>query len=204
VIFERPPKFVYEPGDWMDIYLADCPEIDYKTFSLASSPTEPDLVITYKQGVSGYKRQLQALRVGDTVRVVQYGNSGFNLNQKYPATLIAGGVGIAPFRSMIKELIDTQSKTDVRLLYQSRTGDFPFDTELDAWAHTQSSLRVHYLDSALKGRAKKDAILTVAPLTDTTVFYIAGPPGMVQNTENLLLGSGVASRNILDDSFTGY
>lgn len=188
----------------MDICYDAYPDAGVRTFSFASSPTEPDLVITYKEGYSESKRLLKALIPGDKVRVVQYGNSGFMINKKHPVTLIAGGVGIAPLRSMLKELIDTQSQIDTTIIYQAHTDDFPFKDELDQWTEEYSFLQVHYLDSSLKGRVKKEAILKLSPISSGSMYYIAGPPGMVETVENFLLGSDINPKYIHDDSFTGY
>jgi ferredoxin-NADP reductase len=139
--FARPPGVVYQPGDWMDIRFPT-PEFPVgRTYSFASSPTEPDLCITFKRGVSPFKRRLALAEPGETMLITQYGSNVFLLDRRYPAVFIAGGVGITPFRSMLKTLVDTDAHLPVTLIYQHRTELFPFRDELDAWTRELPDLR---------------------------------------------------------------
>ncbi len=200
IVFERPAHFEYAPGDWIDL----CFNGDIKTFSFSSSPTEPNLMITYKEGLSSFKSRLHALKKGDRVDVYQYGNSGFELDHSYDAMIIAGGVGIAPFRSMVKFAIDHNIKIDMIVLYASKTDDFPFYDELCEWSARYSFLNVEWYDTKLKGRLKKKMIFTLAPLKKGYLYYIAGSPAMVQNIETFLFDSGVSEKDVMDDEFRGY
>ena len=149
IIFERPAGFTYSPGDWVDIQFDVESRTITKTFSFSSSPTEPDIMITFKTGISLFKTRLQLLQVGEKVAIYQYGNSGFGLDKRYDAVMIAGGIGIAPFRSMIRCLHDSQLPQAVTLLYQSRTNDFPFKEELVYLERMLQNLKIVYVDSAL-------------------------------------------------------
>jgi ferredoxin-NADP reductase len=204
VILKRPPNFTYHPGDWVDFGFERGGGADVKTFSFSSSPTEPDLALTFKVGLSPFKKKLQAVKKDDILYVTQYGNSGFTFDPRYKAIFIAGGIGIAPFRSMLQEYNDLGLNVDIILIYQSHADDIPFRDELDRWANAHSSLHVHYLDSTTKGRLKKKALLQLAPPSTKAMYYIVGPPAMVETTETFLLQAGVAPQDIADDSFTGY
>lgn len=204
VVFRRPHNFDFEPGDWMDICFDNNPAAGVRTFSFSSSPTEPDLMITSKKGVSIFKKQLEALQPGDKVRVTQYGNSGFNLNLKNKSVCVAGGIGISPFRSMFKYIVDTNSKLESTLIYLSRSDDFPFKAALDTWSQANPSVKIHYIDSALQGRLKPETILKLAPIENGVTYFLAGPPAMVLNIENMLMKAGAKMDAIQDDAFTGY
>ena len=204
IVFERPPGFNYQPGDWIDVAFDEAPGAGVKTFSLSSSPTEADLMISFRPGVSEFKRRLQALQPGRIVRVVQYGNSGLSFKLRQRAVLIAGGVGIAPFRSWLKELADTNTTPEVTLLYFNRAGDTAFRDDIDHWAQTNPYMQVHYLDSALKGHAKKAAVLAHLPAAAEAHYSIAGPPAMAEAMEHLLIASGAPLKRISVDEFTGY
>ena len=204
IVFERPVGFTYAPGDWIDIQFDVESRTITKTFSFSSSPTEPDIMITYKTGISLFKARLQSLRPSDKVAIYQYGNSGFGLDERYDLVMIAGGVGIAPFRSMIRYLYDSQQPQTITLLYQSRTNDFPFKDELASFERTQQNLKIIYIDSTLKGRLKHAMIFEYITDSQSPLYYIAGPPGMVDSTERFLIASGIAPADIMDDEFSGY
>jgi ferredoxin-NADP reductase len=200
-VFKRPPGFQFTPGDWIDLCFGRAPDSPVKTFSISSGKFEQDIMISYRAGISSFKQRLQALQPGDFVDAYQIGNSGFGLDGSYDAVMIAGGIGIAPFRSMLLDARPMQSAT---LFYQSRTNDFPFKDELDALSHRTPGITIIYLDTTIKGRSKQAIISDHIKDMSVPKFYIAGPPGMVKVTEKFLLSQNVQPGDILDDEFTGY
>lgn len=202
--FERPPQFDYQSGDWID--LAFSPAVTGgRTYSLSSSPTEPDLSITFREGLSPLKRRLGQAIPGDSATIVQYGNDyGFQLRSTKASTLIAGGVGIAPFRSMLKEMADTRGKNDVHLLYLNTTDSFLFATELEQWKALVPNLKIDYIVTKDLSRKKREKILRELINNIHRQFYIAGPPGMVTSSQLLLDSIGVSPRDIKTDVFGGY
>lgn len=205
ITFERPRDFVFESGDWIDVEFTGQPLAGGRTYSLSSSPTEPELMITIKDGMSEIKKALAAVEPGDALKIVQYGNDyKFTLNPSKTSTLIAGGVGIAPFRSMLQEMVDLGDKNDVDLIYLNQTPDFLFMPELEQYAKQLPGLTITYLvTKGLKKKDKAKALLSAIQTLDQS-FYIAGPEGMVETTEHLLLDKGVSLANIKIDSFSGY
>ncbi|MDB5182194.1 MAG: FAD-binding oxidoreductase, partial [Candidatus Saccharibacteria bacterium] len=65
VFFERPRSFVFDPGDWIEFGEPDDQPAGGKVYSLSSSPHEPDLRITFREGISPFKKMLAALKRGD-------------------------------------------------------------------------------------------------------------------------------------------
>lgn len=205
VVFERPPDFTFESGDWIDIRFSDPDLKGGPTYSLSSSPTEPDLMITFKDGLSEIKRALAALTAGDQLTIFQYGNDyKFTLKPHRMSTLIAGGVGVAPFRSMLGELAATSGQNELKLIYMNKDRDFLFKTELDAWQKLLPNLSITYIVTDELNRKDRTKALLSAITTMDQTFYIAGPEGMVESTEHLLLDNGVKIADIKIDSFGGY
>lgn len=205
IIFERPQNFEYESGDWIDIEVEGKTLKGGKTYSLSSSPTEPDLMITLKDGLSELKRALANATPGDTYIVVQYGNDyKFTLKPNESSTLIAGGVGVAPFRSMLIEMVANKDKNIVSLVYLNQTSQFLFEEELNSCLAQLQGLTVNlYTTKDMKKKDKTKTIMSSIKSPNDT-FYIAGPEGMVESTEHLLIDSGVRISNIKIDSFGGY
>jgi ferredoxin-NADP reductase len=203
--FERPHTFNYQAGDWIDIAYGDHDLRGGKTYSLSSSPSEETLAITFKQGLSPLKQALASAQPNDTLTISQYGNDyGFQLNENKSSTLIAGGVGIAPFRSMLKDMADQGYKNDVQLIYLNQTDDFLFQRELESWQKQLAHLSVHYIVTKDMNRKQREKVLK-SIITDVgRRYYIAGPPGMVTSTLRYITDLGVEPRDIRIDSFTGY
>lgn len=205
IIFDRPRGFEYESGDWIDIKSSTKNLKGGPTYSLSSSPTEPDLMITFKEGLSEMKLALAASKSGNTFVIFQYGNAyQFTLKPHKISMLIAGGVGVAPFRSMIKEMTDTGDASEVSLLYLNKTSEFLYKDELMRWSELLPNLNITYLVTEELKRKDQNKAITSHMHSTEQFFYIAGPEGMVENTEHLLLDIGVSLDDIKIDSFGGY
>lgn len=188
IVYKKPRGFSFEPGMWMDVrFLSEELSIG-RTFSFSSSPTEPDLMITFKKGTTKFKQSMESVEPGDVMLITQYGSNGLRLDRKYNSVFIAGGVGIAPFRSMIKEGIDYNEDLSIKLIYVNHADDFPFKRELNEWQQTDRSLSVHYIMSGEEGRLTREKLRRYLDRSDITEakFYVAGPPGMVSSCESTL------------------
>lgn len=205
VVFERPRNFMYQAGDWMDIDFAGRNLQGGKTYSFASSPTEPDLVITMRQGVSQVKQALASIQPGDKLLAIQYGNAyDFRLRESKSSALIAGGVGIAPFRGMLKETAGEQDNSSVHLLYFNQTTDFLFKHELDKWQQSSPFLSITYAATKDLDRKGRERLVLGMATEPRQYYYVAGPPAMVCSTIAVLKDAGIDKRYILMDSFDGY
>jgi ferredoxin-NADP reductase len=205
VLFERPKQFTFEAGDWIDITLADSQPPGGTVYSLSSSPSEPDVRITLREGMSPFKKVLQSLKPGDKVLIADYGNAyGLQLKEHKASTLIAGGVGVAPFRSMIKEMVDTGSRNAVRLIYLNTSDSFLFRDEFDAWQRMIPELEIHYIATKeLKRKGREKLLKSLVP-DIAQQFYVSGPSGMVAASVALLERFGVNGKNIKVDDFGHY
>ncbi len=206
VFFEYPVGFEYEPGDWVDLNFYDGNPNGGITYSLSSSPTEDILSITFKLGISPFKRRLQSLVPGDEMYISQYGNDyGFHLKENRSSVLIAGGIGIVPFRSMLKEMSDTDNKNSVQLLYLNKETSFIFASEIDLCRKQLPNIEVQYIDTKQLSRKKREKTLTGLIDENAHHYFIAGPEGMVEAAEHLLIDNmGINPKDIRIDSFGGY
>lgn len=205
VVFERPINFNYQAGDWIDVDFADTSYMGGKTYSLSSSPTESELAISFREGISPFKRKLQTVQPGEKMYISQYGNDyGFHLRNNKSSVLIAGGIGIAPFRSMLKEMFDMSVKNDVQLIYLNKGDNFLFKDELEEWKCALPNISIEYIvTKELKRKAREKLLLSL--IKDITHnYYIAGPEAMVENTEHFLIDNGVNIKDIRIDSFGTY
>ena len=205
VYFERPANFVFDAGDWIDLQFEGRDLKGGITYSLSSSPTEPELRISFREGISEFKRALQSVATGERLYISQYGNDyGFQLKKNQSSVLIAGGVGIAPFRSMLKEMFDHHDKNDVSLIYLNQNERFLFKDELDIWQQRLPNLSISYVVTKDLSRKKREKLILSLIKSPQQNFYISGPEGMVESNEHLLIDNGVQVRDIRIDSFGGY
>lgn len=205
VYLQRPAHFIFEAGDWIDIHFEGRELKGGITYSISSSPSETDIRISFKEGISEFKRALQSIAPNDRLYISQYGNDyNFQLKKNQSSILVAGGVGIAPFRSMIKEMYDNNDKNDVSLIYLHQSEDFLFKDELDTWARSLPNLSITYISTKDINRKKREKLLLSLIKNIHQNFYISGPPAMVEANEHLLIDAGIHVRDIRIDSFGGY
>lgn len=205
IIFGRPQGFEYDAGDWIDLAFPGRSLEGGTIYSLASSPTEPDLMITLREGIMPFKRELSASQPGDVLTVRQYGSIyGFRLRANRSSTLIAGGVGIAPFRGMLKEMADEGGRNDVQLIFLNKTEDFLFRDEIDRWSSTMPGVTVNYIMTRDLHRKDRHKRLTENVSDAGQLFYAAGPSGLVSDTLAFLTGIGVGRERIMTDDFGSY
>ena len=103
-------------------------------FTLSSSPTEQEYALTTKfsdSKASTYKKALLALQAGGKVKMSSpMGDFVLPKDKNINLIFVAGGIGITPFRSMIKWLIDTEQKRQIHLIYAAKQRNQTIFTEL--------------------------------------------------------------------------
>jgi ferredoxin-NADP reductase len=212
--------FAFKPGQCIRITLVDPLYKDNKgnarDFSIASSPGEPFLMIATRMTGSAFKRSLADLPLGSNVRASgPYGDFFLDVDRMRPAVFLAGGIGITPFRSMIKHAIEQRSPQRLTLVYCNRTSDdAAFLDELQNWEKENPNFRLiatmtqprnsgttwtgrrGYIDRQFV----KDHLRDVAQ----SVYYVAGPPRFVSAVADVLATAGVHEGDIRTDEFFGY
>lgn len=208
LILKKPNNFFFYPGQYLDIELPIRDEDRRgatRAFTIASSPTEDFLMITSTKGISDFKRYFQNLRPKDKIESSHPAGT-FILDETEPAIFIAGGVGITPFRSMIKYAVDNSLKTSITLIYSNSNENFLFKCELDEWQNRLPNLKIIYVVTSKEGKLDHQKLETLNSkfIIHNSIFYLAGPPKMVNEFEKILLEIGVDEVNIRYDRFDGY
>ncbi len=204
-VFTPDQKMQYMPGQYLEWTLGHNPSDtrgNRRYFTISSSPTETEikLGIKFYSNGSTFKKALGALPLGGTVFASQLAGT-FTLpkDQNKKLVFIAGGIGVTPFRSMVKFLIDTKQKRDITLLYSNRTPQDIAYKDLFDFAKTNIGLNVIYTSLI-----NTDQIMHDVPDYMDREFYISGPHGMVSAFETTLATLGVKKSNIKIDFFPGF
>ncbi len=214
----RPIKF--QPGQYLEWTLPHShtdSRGNRRYFTIASSPTESDLrlgVKFYPNG-SSFKRTLQSVNTQSKIMAGRLAGSFVlpkNRNQKL--VFIAGGIGVTPFRSMIKFLLDTNDKRTITLLYAEKTESELVYTNLLKDAEKKSVLKPVFVLSEQKtlpkgssfcaGLVDESLIAREVPDFKQRIFYVSGPHPMVAALKTTLIKMDVPRRQIKTDFFPGY
>jgi glycine betaine catabolism B len=218
--FPRPDGFTHRLGQYME-WTLPVPNADSRGsrrhFSIASSPTEPDIMIAarFAPPLSRYKQVMVRLEPGSLVTAGELGGD-FVLprDPSIPLAFIAGGIGITPFRSMMKYLLDSGQRRDIVLLYSNyREEEIVFKGVLCDAEKKVGVKIVHTLTDrngirdGWQGRTgfiDAEMIRQEVPGLDARLFFVSGSPGMVNTMKRVLRSAGVPRRHVRSDYFPGY
>ncbi len=218
--FLKPPGFQFKAGQAMNVTLQNPPETDGKgnarTFSIVSAPFEDSLMIATRMRDSAFKRVLRAIPAGAKLQlrgpagqfILDDGSAG-------PAVFLAGGIGITPFVSMLRQAAHDGLARRLYLFYSNRRPeDTAFLGELQRLQTRNPNCRFigtmtemgksAQLWSGETGFIDKDMLVRSIDDISAPTYYIAGPPAMVAAMQAMLVGAGVEAEQIRTDEFYGY
>ena len=218
--FEKPNNFVFKAGQYIDLTLSGSqPQLGPSdgmthTFSIASSPSDKDLVVTTRMRNTVFKQALSTLPIGSGARIEgPMGSFSLHNNTARPAVFIAGGIGIAPFLSMLSYATGEKLGHPIFLFYANRhLEDAAFIDEL--WKLECADPRFRFVPILTRtaknypgwkgetGHISSEMLLTHVKVLRGPIYYIAGPPTMVAAARRTQ--GGVDEDDIRTEEFAGY
>ena len=218
--FEKPAGFSFKPGQAIDLILMNPPSADAAsgrhTFSLVSAPFQSTLTIATRMRDSAFKRALRALPIDSPARLEgPFGSLTLHGNHARPAVFIAGGIGITPFMSILRQAARDQLPHRLILLYSNRRPeDAAFLAELQELERCNKDFRLvatmtEMHKSSLPwqgatGLIDRDLVISVSKGLAAPIYYIAGPPSMVGDLRQTLAHAGIADDDVRGEEFYGY
>jgi ferredoxin-NADP reductase len=218
--FEKPSGWTFKAGQYLDMTLLGPPEADsegnVRSFSIASAPHEETLMVATRMRDTAFKRVLRTMPFGTAVKV-EGPSGGLILHKDFTRTavLLAGGIGITPFRSIVHWAAKEKLPHRILLFYSNRRPeDAPFLAELQSlekdnpkykliasMTEMEKSCRpwsgeTGLINQEMLGRHLKDAA--------SPIYYIAGPPPMVKGLHEMLNKAGMNDDDIRAEEFGGY
>ncbi len=216
-IFEKPAGLRFKAGqylEWMLPHSAPDTRGVRRYFTIASSPTESDIRLALKimpeQG-STYKSYLKNLTPGGTIIASQLaGDFLLPMDPTLNLGFIAGGIGVTPFRSQIKYMVDATLKHDTVLFYCNNTReDIAYEDEFTEASTSIPLTVIHVLAKETLEPPFESGFVTVEMLERRVpdfrerTWYLSGPPGMVNAYDTMLKTAGVPTSQIIKDFFPG-
>jgi ferredoxin-NADP reductase len=218
--FEKPVGFTFKAGQYINLTLVDPPETDaegnVRTFSIASAPDEDLLLVATRMRDSAFKRIAGRMPIGTEVRLEgPYGNLTLHTDAGRPAVLLAGGIGITPFRSLLVHAARAQLPHRLVLFYANRRPeDAPFLDELQTLQRDNARYTfigtMTAMEQSHRSWQGETGHFTAAMLGNVLgrdarpVHYVAGPPAMVSGVQVMLNSAGVTNDDIRTEKFAGY
>lgn len=177
-----------------------------RPFTIASAPAENVIQITMKisNQPSEFKKAMLSMEKGDTIKMA--GPVGeFCLKEDNSAILVAGGIGITPFRSIIKqiELGDRTNNRHIKLIYLDSSKSNLFKDEFDRIAN-KFDINLNYYNERENMNKELDKYIGSGSYSTNCEFFVAGPKSMVEATTAYIQNQGISKRNIKKDILFGY
>jgi ferredoxin-NADP reductase len=207
-IFKPEKPLVWKAGQFLHYVLNHAPTDDRgsdRWFTIASAPYERHVMITTrftsKHG-STFKKTLKALKPGNAIEISDLDGDFIVSDPKKQYVFIAGGIGITPFRSILKQAEHEKKRLRVTLIYANRKHVAAYQKELETMAKRNPHFKIHYLFHPR--RIDKDTIKELVPNLETLLFYVSGPEPMVESIGKMLHEIGIPKKRIKQDWFPGY
>lgn len=217
---EKPPDFQFRAGQYLDLTLIDPPEIDsqgaVRTFSIASAPYEHDLVVATRMRDSAFKRVFASLPLGTEIKLEgPMGSFTLHKNPSRAAVFLAGGIGITPFRGMLRHATNEKLAHPLYLFYANRRPeDAAFLDELRQLS--QSNPHFVFVPTMTEMEKSKcnwsgersfiNREMLIKHFCDLQgpIYYVAGPPAMVAAAREMLTKANIDEDDIRTEEFGGY
>lgn len=218
--FERPPNFLFKAGQFIDLApLGARPDASdglTHAFSIASSPFAEEIVVATRMRDTAFKRALSTLVIGAQVRIKgPMGSFTLHNNVSRPAVLLAGGIGITPFLSMLSYAAVNKTRPSITLFYANRhlkdaafmdtlrklessTGNFRFVPTFTRVGNTSGEWKGE------TGHISSEMLSKHVFTLQGSICYVAGPPTMVSAARLALNEAGVDEDDIRTEEFAGY
>lgn len=217
-LFKPDQNFKFKAGQYMEWTLGHNGQDargQRRYFTIASSPTEDNIRMGVKfyPNSSSYKQSMLALNPGDKIVASQLaGDFVLPKNKDKKLVFIAGGIGITPFRSIIKYLLDIKEKRDITLFFSNYTpADIVYKDVFDQGERQLGIKTIYTVTNAPypsdwrgeRGFIDEQMIKRTVPDYKERTFYLSGSHTMVVAFDGILQKMGVKKRQIKKDFFPG-
>jgi len=218
--FEKPSRFDFKPGQSADLTLSNPPETDAegntRTFSIASPPFENQLMFTTRMRDTAFKRSLKKIPLATEIKVdPPMGSFTLHKNSAKAAVFLAGGIGITPFLSIVRQADHDRLPHKLHLFYSNwRPEGAPFLDVLQMLEKSNPNFQLVCTMTEMSKSKKEwkgetgliNQEMLSRHLTNLSgpIYYIAGPPAMVAGVRKMLVAANVDEDDIRTEDFAGY
>ena len=198
---------LFRPGQYLTVMLPELkfpdPKGNSRVFSIASSPDNKDSIsIVFRLSGSGFKQTLNELPMGSLVTAdCCWGNFTLPEDSSTPLVFVAGGVGVAPFMSSVRFVVEEKLPHRITLIYANK------DKASAMYLAELEDIAAHNKNVTLKtvfGVVDRAILDECVQQQKDAKWFVAGPAVMVNTVQASLHELGVPSVRIHSEEFAGY
>ena len=217
---EKPAGFEFKAGQYLEMTLINPSETDspgaVRTFSIASAPYENELLVATRMRNTAFKRTLSTLPLRSDLKLEgPMGSFTLHKNPTRAAVFLAGGIGITPFLSMLRQAAKEKVPHLIYLFYSNRRPeDAAFVRDLEDLAKSNANfIFVPSMSEMEKSKVEwqgergfinREMLMKYLSDLRGPIYYIAGPPAMVAAMRQMLISAGAEEDDIRTEEFGGY
>ena len=171
-------------------------------FTVSSAPYEGIVQITTRVTDSTFKQALAALPIGERLPLIEKPDGDFVWQDTdRPLVFVAGGIGITPFRSILKQRAHDSLPLNVTLVYGNRTDAIVFKDELDSYMQVDPQFKVQYVTGE---PLTAERLAELVPQLNESLVYVSGPEPMVKALGDDLKMHSLPETQLKTDEFPNY
>jgi len=205
-------KLKFKSGQFVQVELVDNPnKLPSKSYSISSTENDPFISISVKK-TGPFSSVLHGLGVGDKLFIMGPLGSFFVRDSMKKIVFLAGGIGIAPFYSMVKDFYERgDQEKEVYLFYSSKTKeDIAFYTQLKDMKKVWDGLHIiHFLTQDNKKidgvreyqRIDASVLRKYAGNPDSFYYFVCGSVPFVTEVSKIIESQGVSEKKIFAELF---
>lgn len=203
---------VHIPGQFINVYFPEFDTPEGKAYSISSVPNGTDFAITVR-GIGRFSNRLCALAVGDTVHASFPYGFFYPEHEESDIVLIASGIGITPFRSIIGHAAKINSLRKIVLFHTVRTHeDTFFKNEFEVYRSEDLLLSLNYFvtqektmfKDVIARRMTADDILKNSVDLHNPEFLICGSISFTGDMWKTLKQKGVPQDSLYTEAFFSH
>lgn len=202
----------FSPGQFITVYFPELGTPEGKAYSISSAPGEETFSITVR-AIGEFSNRLCGMGVGDQLEAsLPYGHFSIE-REDSDVVMLASGIGVTPFRSMIFSVLRVNSSRRITLLHSVRTvEDAIFKKEFELLTKDHPRLALSYFvtrgevppATALARRMIAGDALMHAPEIENTEFLICGSIPFTRDMWKALRASGVSEDFLYTEAFFSH
>jgi ferredoxin-NADP reductase len=201
--FEKPGGFKFTPGQATDVAINKPNYVDEKrpfTFTSLNDWDYLEFTIKVYNDHNGVTKQIGKLNKGDELII---GEPWGTINYKGEGIFIAGGAGVTPFISILRDLKNKNQLANNKLIFANKT-----ESDIILKEEFEKMLGKNFINILSDEKSEKYAngFITEQFLKENVddmnkIFYLCGPPPMMDALEKILEDLKVDKNKIVKEEF---
>ncbi|MCA9833988.1 MAG: FAD-dependent oxidoreductase [Thermomicrobiales bacterium] len=205
-IFTPEEELHYKAGQYIRVQLPhDQPDDEgiKRFFTNSAPPFEGVVQITTRITDSTFKQALSKLDIGDdALEMIKPPEGDFLWRESdRPLTLVAAGIGVTPYYSILAERVHDDQPIPATLLYNGRTDALPWKDEFAALTKSNPEFSVDY---QIGTHITLELLQEKYPDLNESIIYLSGPEALVDSLGEQLKSAGLPEAQLMQDWFPHY